>query len=259
MVYCANKKVFTRGFTIQGFKFAISVSVILHLLVVLLLINAADKPIENFSKQPTINPINSFIYYKPTENRQEKIEAILPSDDEKIEPKVTTSSTEELQSSTKEVILDKVISQPKEQIEPSTTLTTPPVSPLNDQQTKPIKNYTNSQRLSRLKDKINQQMIQREMYNYSKPNTGSVMHGTPTLVPHSFVEDINKKAVASTSSQVGNGFSIKKGDNGNCTLTEDLSNIGLQGKMTSSFNCGLSKDEKAFKNHMKKVLQKLGK
>ncbi|NQZ20968.1 MAG: hypothetical protein HRT53_02835 [Colwellia sp.] len=124
---------------------------------------------------------------------------------------------------------------------------------------KPVRKYTNSQRLSRLKDKINQQAVEQAMYNYSKPNTGSVMHGTPNYVPHSFVEDVQKKAIASTSSQVGNGFSIKKGDNGTCTLTEDLSNIGLQGKMTSRFNCGLSKGEKAFNSHMKKVLKKLGK
>lgn len=228
-------------------------------MVVLLLINAADKPTKNFAKQPKIKPISSFIYYKPIENKQEKIEAIVPSDDEKIEPKKTTSSAEELQSSTKEVIQKKLISQSQEQIEPSTTLTKPLISPLKDQQAKPIKNYTNSQRLSRLKDKISQQITDQAMYNYSKPNTGSVMHGKPTFVPHSFVEDANKKAIASTSSQVGNGFSIKKDDNGTCTLTEDLSNIGLQGIMTSGFKCGLTKDEKYFKNHMKNVLKKLGK
>lgn len=97
------------------------------------------------------------------------------------------------------------------------------------------------------------------MYRYAKPNTGSVMHGTPTYVPHSFVEDTEKKAIASTPTQVGNGFSITKSDNGTCTLTEDLSTIGLQGKTTSRFNCGLSKDEKSFNSHMKKVLKKLGK
>jgi len=113
--------------------------------------------------------------------------------------------------------------------------------------------------LSRLKDKINQQIIKQEMYNYSKPNTGSVMHGTPTYVPHSFVENAKRKAIGSTPSQVGNGFSITKGDDGNCTLTEDLSNIGLQGKTTSSFGCGKSKDEKAFNRHMKNVRKKLGK
>jgi hypothetical protein len=228
-------------------------------LVVLLLINTADKPIENLTKQPTIKPINSFIYYKPIEKKKDKIETILPNVDKKIEPEKTAPSTKELQSSTEKVIPEKVTSQPEKRIEPSTILTKSLASPLKVLQAKPIKNYTNSQRLSRLKDKINQQIIRQEMYNFSKPNTGSVMHGTPTLVPHSFVEDTQKKAIASTSSQVGNGFSIKKDDNGNCTLTEDLSNIGLQGKMTSGFNCGLSKDEKYFKNHMKKVLKKLGK
>jgi len=97
------------------------------------------------------------------------------------------------------------------------------------------------------------------MYNYTKPNTGSVLHGTPNYVPHSFVEDTVKKAIGSAPTQVGNGFSITKGDDGNCTLTEDLSTMGLQGKTASGFKCGLSKDEKAFKSHMKNVLKKLGK
>ncbi len=113
--------------------------------------------------------------------------------------------------------------------------------------------------MSRLKDKMNKEFIDQEMYNYSKPNTGSVMLGTPNYVPHSFVKNTEKKAIASTASQVGNGFSITKNDNGVCTLTEDLSAIGLQGKTTSGFKCGLSKDEEAFKRHMKKVLTKLGK
>ena len=85
------------------------------------------------------------------------------------------------------------------------------------------------------------------------------MDGIPNYVPHSFVEDSEIKAIASTSSQVGNGFSTKKDDNGTCTITEDLSVIGLQGKTTSRFSCGSSKDERSFKNHMKNVLKKLGK
>jgi len=118
---------------------------------------------------------------------------------------------------------------------------------------------TGLQSLSRLKDKINQRIINQEMYNFTKPNTGSVLHGTPNFVPHSVVEDTVKKAIAATPSQLGNGFSISKDENGNCTLTEDLSTMGLQGKTTSGFKCGLSKDEKAFKTHMKNVLKKLGK
>jgi hypothetical protein len=218
-----------------------------------------DKPIENVTKKPKIKPIKSFIYYKPVDNNKDKAEEALVKNDEKKDPVEVLPSIEEPQSPIQKVEKEKVKPLQEKQIEPSTILAQPAVSSVIKQQTKPIKNYTNSQRLSRLKDKINQQIITQEMYNYSKPNTGSVMHGTPTYVPHSFVEDAKKKAIASTPSQVGNGFSIKKDDNGNCTLTEDLSNIGLQGKMTSSFNCGLSKDEKSFKNHMKKVLKKLGK
>jgi hypothetical protein len=152
-------------------------------------------------------------------------------------------------------VLSKVIAES----DPVAPLTESINSSVKIQQKTPRKRYTNTQRLSRLRDRINQKMINQEIYNYAKPNTGSVMHGTPSYVPHSFVEDSKTKAIASTASQVGNGFSITKDDNGTCTLTEDLSTMGLQGKTTSSFGCGLSKDEKAFKDHMKKVLKKLGK
>jgi hypothetical protein len=255
-----NEKKFTRSFTIQGYKFAVTVSIILHLLVVLLLINTTDKPIDNFTKTPKVQPIKSFIYYKPVEIKKEKIVAASVNNEIKKELEKTPPLKEELQSSIKEPEQTKILSKPKVKSEqPSTPLATATAKQLKNQQAKPVKNYTNSQRLSRLKDKIKQQIIKQEMYNYSKPNTGSIMHGTPTYVPHSVVEDTEKKKISSTASQVGNGFSITKNDDGVCTLTEDLSTIGLQGKTTSQFGCGLSKSEKAFNSHMKKVRKKLGK
>jgi len=254
------KKKFTRSFTIQGYKFAVSVSIILHLLVVLLLINTTDKPIDNFTKTPKVQPIKSFIYYKPVEIKEEKIASEPVNNEMEKELEKTPPIKKELQSSIKELEQPKRLTKPKDQSEqPSTPLVTTVDPQLKKQQTKPVKNYTNSQRLSRLKDKIKQQIIKQEVYNYSKPNTGSIMHGTPTYVPHSVVEDTEKKTISSTPSQVGNGFSITKNDNGICTLTEDLSTIGLQGKTTSQFGCGLSKSEKAFNNHMKNVRKKLGK
>ncbi|MBA6303699.1 cell envelope integrity protein TolA [Colwellia sp. MB02u-14] len=225
-------RVFTRSFTIQGYKFAIFLSIIFHILVVLLLSHTKDKPIDNFTKIPKKVPINSFIYYEPIENKQEKV---IPVDSEQ-----------------------KKLAQKKTEIKPSSPLKKAITAPLKKQQPDEVKHRTTSQNLSRLKDKINQQIIDQAMQNFVKSNTGTLMHGTPSYVPHSFVEDTQKKIIGSTASQVGNGFSITKDDKGTCTLTEDLSVIGLQGKTTSRFNCGLSKDEKNFKSHMKNVLKKLG-
>lgn len=211
------------------------------------------------TKKPKMKPIKSFIYYKPIKEIKKTLETTVVKDE-------ITKEQEEIILPKKDVKLANKDNPPKTpqdklkvQNEEPITLTKVTVPPLKDKQKEPIKKYNSMQSLSLLKDKINQQIINQEIYNYSKPNTGSVMLGTPNYVPHSFVENTEKKTIDSTDTQVGNGFSVTKNDNGTCTLTEDLSIIGLQGKTTSSFGCGLSKEEKNFKNHMKNVLKKLGK
>jgi hypothetical protein len=206
-----------------------------------------------------MKPINSFIYYKPIEKVEDKAKATLVNIDKKKDQIAPHLPKEALQPPIKEIVSEKKLTEPKVKSKIIPPLTEMIASPLKAQPEKPTNRQSSLQSLSRLKDKINQRIINQEMYNYTKPNTGSVMHGNPRYVPHSFTEDTEKKAIATTSSQVGNGFSVKKDDNGNCTLTEDLSTVGLQGKTTSGFGCGLSKEEKHFKNHMKKVLKKLGK
>jgi len=209
-----------------------------------------------------MEPIKSFIYYKPNEDKKETIEKIeisVVNDEKKKAQEEKPPTIKDVKLADKAPQKKEPQKAPKVQNEQTTILTNTTVPPLKNTQKKPIKNHTGLRSLSRLKDKMNKEFIDQEMYNYSKPNTGSVMLGTPNYVPHSFVENTEKKAIASTASQVGNGFSITKNDNGVCTLTEDLSAIGLQGKTTSGFKCGLSKDEEAFKSHMKKVLKKLGK
>jgi hypothetical protein len=245
--------------TIQGFKFAVSISLTLHLLVVLLLINTTDDSIKNLTTKPKIKPINSFIYHKPIEKVEDKTGTALVNNDKNKDQIKMPPLKEAPQPPMKVIESEKTFSGPKVKNKKIPPLTEMIVSPIKAQQEKPTNRQSSLQSLSRLKDKINQRIINQGMYNYTKPNTGSVMHGEPRYVPHSFTEDTEKKAIATTSSQVGNGFSVRKDDNGNCTLTEDLSTVGLQGKTTSGFGCGLSKDEKLFKNHMKNVLKKLGK
>lgn len=206
-----------------------------------------------------MEPIKSFIYYKPIEDKKEAIETALVKDDKNKEQEEKFPPKKDLKLADKTIDPKDPQNKPKVQNEQPTAITKVTVPPLKDKQKEPIKKYKSMQSLSRLKDRINKQIINQEIYNYSKPNTGSVMLGTPNYVPHSFVEDADKKTIDSTDTQVGNGFSVTKNDNGTCTLTEDLSIIGLQGKTTSSFGCGLSKEEKHFKNHMKNVLKKLGK
>jgi hypothetical protein len=206
-----------------------------------------------------MEPIKSFIYYKPIENVKKTLETTLVKDKITKEQEEIVPPEKDAKLEDKDNIPKTPQNKPKVQNEQPAALTKVIVPPLKDEQKQTITKYKSMQSLSLLKDRINKEIIDQEMYNSSKPNTGSVMFGKPNYVPHSFVEDSEKKLIDSTETQVGNGFSVTKNDNGTCTLTEDLSVIGLQGKTTSSFGCGLSKEEKNFKNHMKKVLKKLGK
>ena len=103
IVYCAKEKTYTRSFTILGFKFSIFVSIILHLLVALLLINTADKPIDKFTNKTKIKPIKSFIYYKAVKNKKDRIATALTSDDKNTALEKTLPIREELPPSIKDV------------------------------------------------------------------------------------------------------------------------------------------------------------
>ena len=80
------------------------------------------------------------------------------------------------------------------------------------------------------------------------------------LVIYLSLYSIQKKSSAKMTSNYGNGITIIKGDNGNCTLKKDLSNVGMTGITAfSSFKCGSTKMEKMYNAHMDEVLKKLGK
>lgn len=233
-----------------------SVSVVLHIFIVLVLTNTTDKSIKNLQKKSKTTPIRSYIYYKPIKSKKDTV--IIKNDlKQEIEE---VSSLEQLPPSLEKNVEQKKTSSQSDIQKSISSIPTKKVAPaLKIATNKSLQKYSRLQSLSRLRERIDNQIINQNIYNNTKPNTGSVMHGTPRYVPHSSVEDTQKKSIASKPSQVGNGFSILKDDNGSCTLTEDLSMVGLQGKTTSKFGCGLTKDEKAFQNHMKNVLKKLGK
>ena len=86
------------------------------------------------------------------------------------------------------------------------------------------------------------------------------MHGTPTLVPHSTVTQSNDEKKKQATLSMSADKSIIKGDDGNCSLVEDLSVVGMEGvTAVSGFSCGETKFDKSFREHMNKVRTKLGK
>lgn len=233
----------------------------MHALVISVLVKSAKTPNLTIPKKRESQVIKSFLYVKPVPLKVEKLQ--LKQELKQPKEKVTKETTTEVPQIKEQVQKDikKIDSaiQEKQKLEPNRDKVVATSQSVKKEEKIQKKKVTSSMSLSKLKDKINQQIINQQILNNPRPYTGSIMDGTPVSVPHSTVENKEMKAISSTATQVGNGFSITKGDNGTCTLTEDLSVIGLQGKTKSTFDCGQSKDEKSFKDHMKKVLKKLGK
>ncbi|GHE91733.1 hypothetical protein [Thalassotalea profundi] len=114
--------------------------------------------------------------------------------------------------------------------------------------------------LQQLREKIQRQNQTQFQQELSQPNTGSVMHGTPNLVPHSTIRPTVDEKRKQATSTISTHKSVIKGDNGTCTIIEDLSAIGVDGvKAVSTFACGETKFDKSFREHMEKVRKKLGK
>ncbi|SEL82015.1 hypothetical protein SAMN05216262_1245 [Colwellia chukchiensis] len=86
----------------------------------------------------------------------------------------------------------------------------------------------------------------------------SIFNPHPTRVPHSVPLKDAIKAREQSTKKLGAGIVMSKGDNGVCSITQDLSAFGLtEGSSTQYFNCGESKFEKNFRRHMQNVNAKL--
>jgi len=125
---------------------------------------------------------------------------------------------------------------------------------------KAVNKYSALKQLEQLRSKLKEKMFENEAFEYSRPRTGSVMHGIPIPVPTSIIPLTREQKKAKNTTRFSDGLSVTKNDNGTCTIERDLSNVGIEGVTAlSSVSCGISKDKKDFRLHMEKVLKKLGK
>jgi len=125
---------------------------------------------------------------------------------------------------------------------------------------KSINKYSALKQLSQLQNKLEDKMFENEAFEYSRPKTGSVMHGTPIPAPTSVIPLTPEQKKEKNTSQYGSGTSITKNDDGSCTIVSDLGTVGMEGlTAVSGSSCGESKEQKNFRLHMDKVLKKLGK
>lgn len=218
---------------------------------------------------PATRPAIKSYLYTPQKKSAAKTPAAPDSPPKPIEKQAPIKELPPATSKAKENSPEKIPANSKQtppelavEKQQTTAPVTLPATAIKDpgKETKAPKKFSARSQLDKLKNAINNRMIQEEVYQYQQHRSASIMHGAQEPVPHSkkAVDAIQKKADSTT--QYSQGMSITKNDDGTCSVTEDLSNVGMAGlSATQSFSCGESKEEKYFREHMKNVLKKLGK
>lgn len=129
----------------------------------------------------------------------------------------------------------------------------------DDAQLKPKKLIT-KQSLQAQINNINKNLTYEYKQTDQRTTIKSIFNPTPVLVPRSTTslpeqtEQKRKQKITSYSSDI----SISKDEEGNCSLTQDLTSVGIEGvSATQHFKCGgKTKFEKAFSQHMKTSMER---
>ena len=231
----------------------------MHLLLYVAVNNNVEKI--NLHKTPHVNPIKSYLFTPveiKKENQQEMPNKSNPTNEPQLQNSVANTlnskaSTTENSSKTTEskiteskTILPTVKPVAKKEINPAP-------------ETKISKNQLYDQLKQINKQKI-QQHIAQQVAEYSRKKSGSVLHGKPSLAPKSVLKPSSEQYRQQNTTRYDDDLSIKKNINGTCTVTRDLSTVGIEGVAALSIMaCGESKNDRNFRHHMNKVLTKLGK
>lgn len=118
------------------------------------------------------------------------------------------------------------------------------------------KSFSAYGQLNKLRNSINQQMLEQDFQQYQAVRSHSKMHAQPFPVPHSEIQLTPEQIKEKNTSNYGGG-SITKLDNGLCIIKRDQFIGSPVEASTSAFSCGESKFDASFREHMKKVQEKL--
>ncbi|OKY26504.1 hypothetical protein [Thalassotalea sp. PP2-459] len=248
---------------LKGIYPALLFSIAIHL-ILLWVVSQAKVSIDKTIDQ--VKPIKSYLYRRP----QVKETPLKPSEQPAKSAQIKKDN-KRVTETTKKRVADVSVT-PKADIPTSTTVkqeksqSLPAIASNPDkmlEKKKVLESPLSTKTFSAIKA-INEKRDQAMFENLTRLRDGqakgSIFNPKPALVPHSTVtiDESEKRKMA--TQQLGSGINIIKGENGTCYVDRDLSFIGMEG-LTSreSFACGLSEFDKAFKAHMKKLKNKIGK
>ena len=233
---------------------SIAISVFVHLLLACLLVFIAEneqvKPEKNVKKA-----IKTYLYYIPTKKMPTKKVELKPVIQElKIEenkemPKQNPPTEVEIKKEE-----NKSIVKPKE-TNTSITQVEPNLKPKAQKPTQA--SFSSYKQLKNLRSVINDKAMAKELAELQQFRSPSAMHGAQTAVPHSFAKLTPEQERHKSTIKMSNDISITKNEDGSCTIDrEQFLGSPVEGS-SSSFACGESKFDKSFREHMKKVQEKL--
>ena len=269
----------------QGRKSFFLLSLAFHVLLICLLASQVNFKTPN-DKVQVAKPIKSYLYKAPVPKKA--VEPIQPLIDESVEQEVAKQQTSEpvdkaiesekveKQKPAEKAPIEKTL-EPEPIIAETKPIVTEPVKSapqtekLQSEQAKQVLTSNTSEKtisvseralrqISNLGKKLDQQFIEQEINEHFRHKSPSVMHGTPIPVPKSIVPLTREQKKLQSTQRLDDNISIVKGDDGTCFIEEDLTRSGIEGvKAVSAFNCGESKFDRSFREHMNKVKKKLGK
>jgi len=250
---------------LKGPYTAIIVSVLVHLLLLIALVYSSKNPPTVIKKEEVKSTsIKSFLYTAPKKIAAKKVELTKTPPKKIIEKKVVKSTQPE---SIAKIIPVKPVAKPatKPTVKPATKAKPSQVTNAVKSETVTTKNkvsgesrggFSSYDRLSRLRNKLNNQQRDQAFEELTQQRSVSIMDGDPLPVPKAIIGLTREQKYKKNTSNSHVG-SITKNDNGTCTIHRAQIYGSPVEATTASFACGESKFDKSFREHMQKVQAKL--
>jgi len=204
----------------------------------------------------TKKAIKSYLYIRPVKKVEIKLakdEVEIKEQPIKLEPEVIVDKKIEQKVTEKE---EKVAMKKQEQPTPIATSTTQ-VQPKSIELNSTQKSFSAYKQLDNLRSSINKKIMEKEIAQSQRFRSASVMHGEQIPVPHSNVQLSPEQEREKKITRMSNDISITKYDNGLCTIEREQFLGSPVPASSSAFACGESKFDKSFREHMKKVRDKI--
>lgn len=212
---------------------------IFHIALILLIgLSSTNIPIQ---KVPSKKPIKSYLYRKPEVSPELTITETVPPiktelEEQPIEPETTTTPE------------NKTTNKP----ERTENKNTPEQALVPEKINTPKRVLSAQEHLEQLKQSVTSAPQYQPQYRYNNRQPSIFNQNLPAVPKYTKPKDADAIKKANTQNLTGD-LSITKNDNGTCTITEDLTSIGMEGiKATQYFLCGESKQDKNFREHMAK-------